>query len=178
MSMRARRDWNLGAGTAASPDQGGWPAYPPPSESAGSYPGVQASDRAGVPPHQPERGAPLRRSPRGRRNWHALLPALTFVVGVTLGGALVGLPEWGQSDTGAPPSATPSPVTSSPAPTALSPTEACLAAGGDAAKAVDLLGQAAAAIRDLDASRLQQVLDEAQRLDAMIRAEVGRCRAG
>ncbi len=102
----------------------------------------------------------------GRRStwrWTSVLPALTFLVGLVLG---VGLGfAGGGSDSGsqALPTVAPSPrVTPSPVPGAIP--QACVEAAQESTKALALLRQGVRAIGDLDAQRLREVVDQAQRV--------------
>jgi hypothetical protein len=120
-------------------------------------------------------------APPRRRRWFLLVPAATFLVGLLLGALLVWVvqPTGPQSDDQ---TAEPTPegtLEPSPEPrTTPSPSvsEACLRAAGHATELVTLVRQAANALGDLDTLRLQEIVDDMERLDGEIRAAVDQCR--
>lgn len=113
-----------------------------------------------------------------------LLPALTFLVGLMLGGALVwvalpddggGIAGQGPSDAATAPSPEldPSPADPSAAATIA---QACVRAAEASIGVVDLVQDAATALSKLDAPRLQALVDEMEVLDEQIREDVRLCR--
>jgi hypothetical protein len=125
------------------------------------------------------------RSPSLHGRAFVLLPVLTFVAGMLLGGALVGV----ATDRGDPggnggatsPSRTASPqpsVTASADPDAIVVPGACAEAARNASQAVSLLRDAVAAIGELDAARLADILDDLEQLDRRIREDAAACRTG
>lgn len=119
--------------------------------------------------------------------WTWLLPVLTFLVGCVLGGVVVGAGAFdGDDETVASPSTTSSPTSGdaepSPTPNDLVITipESCLQAAEAASEASQQFDDVVAAVRDLDARRLQEVVDsvqqaqpEAQRLAEQCRSVAG-----
>lgn len=115
-----------------------------------------------------------------------LLPALTFLVGLALGGALVGVTSGsdevdgdanGPTVTSAP---TPEPAGPLPSPTGLlvRVPDPCLQAVDKAEVAYGVLDQAVAAARELDARRLQELVDQVQQERRQTEALVEACRVG
>lgn len=127
--------------------------------------------------------------PARRDKLFLLIPALTFLVGLLLGGALA----WVGSDMGdeggqAAPGGRPSPAASAPGnggdPAAAEPTDIrvtvpseCVDAAEQAQQVLDLAQQAASAIGDLDAQRLRSLVDEMETLEPSIRASASACQA-
>jgi len=121
-----------------------------------------------------------------RSTWTWLLPVLTFLVGCVLGGVVVAAGAFDDEQVAAP-SATSSPTPGgdgepSPTPSDLVVTipESCLQAAEAAAEASQQFDDVVAAVRDLDARRLQEIVDrvqqaqpEAQRLAEQCRSVAG-----
>ncbi len=119
----------------------------------------------------------------GRTWW--LLPALTFLVGLVLGGIVIGAVRSGDSSTTATPtpsatSTTPDPgasTTTAPAvATVVVPAE-CLQVADDSRGLVDLTQQAAAAVRDLDAAKLSDLVRQIDTAQTTLRQHADACRA-
>jgi hypothetical protein len=110
-----------------------------------------------------------------------ILPAATFIVGVLLGGGLVWLAlDGGSADGDGSTAPEPAPSTSTPAPSvpsdAIVVPGACTRAARGAGTTVSLLRDALTAITDLDAARLEDVLDELEVVDQQIREDLAECR--
>jgi len=117
-----------------------------------------------------------------------LLPVLTFLIGCALGGVVVGAGAFdGDDEQIAAPSTTSSPTPGDdrqPSPTpsdlVIRVPESCLQAAEAAAEASRQFDDVVAAVRDLDARRLQEIVDsvqqaqpEAQRLAEQCRSVAG-----
>jgi hypothetical protein len=124
------------------------------------------------------------RPPMDRR--FVVVPALTFLVGLALGAVLVwvGTSGPGGGDEEAAPSGTPS---ASPAEPTRSPgdgvsgvgrtvPEECTRAADSALQLAEILQDAVRALGDLDARRLQELVDRMEGLDQQIRADLQACR--
>lgn len=120
-------------------------------------------------------------APRG----FVLVPAGTFLLGLLLGAVLVwvavpggGTSAGGEQDptpgTTGGPAASPT-LRASPGPGTTIP-ESCVRSAESAATAVTLVRQAVTAVGDLDAARLQQIVDRIEQLDTQIREDVTSCR--
>lgn len=114
--------------------------------------------------------------------WTWLLPVLTFLVGCVLGGAVMAAGSFGGDDTDvAAPSVSASPgddasPTPSPDGVAVRVPQACLDAADQAATVSSQAEDAVAAVRDLDARRLQEVVDSFQRLEPEVQRLADECR--
>lgn len=122
------------------------------------------------------------RPPQRERSWlPALLPAITFLIGVALGGALIAVGTNAGGDDSAAPHSTAAPAPSGSASTSgdavVTVPGACLDAANQAEEAFSLLRGGVTAIRDLDARRLQELVDQLQKLDPQVRSLVDECRA-
>lgn len=121
-------------------------------------------------------------------SWTWLLPVLTFLVGCLLGGVVVAAGAFdGDDDQVAAPSTTSSPEPGDGAEPSPTPSdlvvrvpESCLRAAEAAAEASRQFDDVVAAVRDLDARRLQELVDrvqqaqpEAQRLAEQCRSVAG-----
>lgn len=112
-----------------------------------------------------------------------VLPALTFVLGVVLGGVFVGvgLVGGGAADDQSGPTATTGAPTSGNAGSEASPDTAvivpaaCAEAAGAVNKAVALIRKGAASVRDFQPKMLTQVLDDLEVLDPKLRELTRRC---
>lgn len=124
---------------------------------------------------------------RGGRSF-LLLPAATFVVGLVLGGLVMWLGSSGRDGAGEGepgPAATtaavgePSPA-ASPADRTVTVPGACVAAAERAQEVLDLAREAASAIAELDARRMQVLVNEMEDLEPVLRQSSQECqeRAG
>ncbi len=119
----------------------------------------------------------------GRTWW--LLPALTFLVGLVLGGVVIGALRSGDTSTTAPPTpSASSAVPDSSASTTTAPAVAtvvvpaeCLQVADDSRGLVDLTQQAAAAVRDLDAAKLSDLVRQIDTAQTTLRQHADACRA-
>jgi hypothetical protein len=144
----------------------------------GSGPGAT---RPPAPPGAP--GGPAGPSSASRSPWSWLLPALTFLVGCVLGGAVIAAGTSGDED------GTIASDTASQAPEQEEGTDAestdvvvrvpqsCLDAADAALVAAQQVDDAVAAVGDLDARRLQEIVDEVQQLQPDVRESAERCRS-
>lgn len=114
------------------------------------------------------------------QRWSVLLPALTFLVGLALGAAVVGVAstsddgvEGPSAQQSAAPAADPSPT---PSDLVLTVPASCVEAADKAELAFNVLQDAASAVRDLDARRLAEVVDLAQSEQAEVDRLVTMCR--
>lgn len=114
--------------------------------------------------------------------WTWLLPVLTFLVGCLLGGAVIAAGAFGGDDTDlATPTASPSPGDdASPEPSpdgvAVRVPQACLDAADQAATVTSQAQDAVAAVRDLNARRLQEIVDSFQQLEPEVQRLADECR--
>lgn len=119
------------------------------------------------------------RAVAGRRQGRSLgLAAAAFAVGLLLGA--VGWAVAGEDDTPAPPAAT-APETTSPAesdPAALETTVAasCVRSARLAEEVLGLAEEAIGAIAELDARRLQELVNSMQQREPELREQAARCR--
>ena len=115
--------------------------------------------------------------PRWRR-WSVLLPALTFLVGLALGAAVLGATT-AEDDEGALPAGPTSTATPTPPQDGLlvRVPAACLEAAERAEQAYALVEQGVTAARELDARGLADLVDEVQRQRPEVQARVDACRA-
>ena len=114
------------------------------------------------------------------RRWFWLVPAVTFLVGLVLGGAVIAATKDG-TDNGGAPSAAPT-VTTSPSPT-ITPTDrtitvpaSCERAVERARTAMNTTGEAVQALRDLNTARLQRLLDQLQDAQREVERLAEQCR--
>ncbi len=120
---------------------------------------------------------------RGRWAW--LLPTLTFLLGLALGAALLGLPRLGDDSAGSTsPDARATPAAPTPEATpdpqveaATARARACLRVAERGDEIGNTFGDAVAAIRDLNASALQDVLDRAEQQQRQLTPDVEACRS-
>ena len=114
-----------------------------------------------------------------------LLPALTFLAGCLLGGLIVGVGTFGDGDGDG--TAAPAP-TSAPADGADDPEDApgdlvvrvpesCLRAADGATEATGQVDDVVAAVRDLDARRLQEIVDRIQQVQPEVQRLAEQCRS-
>lgn len=123
--------------------------------------------------------------------WTWLLPVLTFLLGCVLGGVVIAAGISGDTDDSvAAPEQTAEPGPSGedgaagdpsaepePEETVVRVPESCLAAADAAVVASNRLGDVVAAVRDLDARRLQEVVDEVQQKQPQVQELAERCRS-
>lgn len=112
----------------------------------------------------------------GWRRWAALLPAVAFVAGLLLGGAVVGAAT---RDTGSGGAVAPSPSPSATAagrPAGPPPPGACVQAADRADSAYATLERASKAATNLDAAALADVLGQVQQQRPEVQALVQQCR--
>lgn len=116
------------------------------------------------------------------KQWSVLLPALTFLVGLALGAAVLGIAQTTDEGVEGPtaggsaaPDASPSPSPTSSDLTVVVPAT-CVEAAEKAELAFDVLQDAASAVRDLDARRLAEVVDLAQSEQPEVDRLVSACR--
>lgn len=132
-----------------------------------------------------DRGAQPRSEGSGGppRGW--LLPVVTFVLGALIGVALMGLARSGSGDDQAkesPPAGSTASSAASPSQSPLTTTavvvpSACLAIADQAQELQGLMTTAATAARDLDASKLSDMVRQVGQVQAQIRASTADCRA-
>lgn len=121
-----------------------------------------------------------RPTPR-RDNRFFLVPALTFLIGLALGGVLVWVGDVGAGTGGEDSQAQPSQTTSAPDPQATTPDVtvtvpgSCVEAAERSQEVLDLANQAARAIGDLDARELQEIVAQMQDLEPVVRDAATRC---
>lgn len=116
----------------------------------------------------------------GSRFW--VVPALTFLIGVVLGGAVIWATQTGGgggAEAGGASSTTTSTSTStttgSPDTTITVPGE-CLQVADDSQKLLGLVNDAVGAVRDLDASKLSDVVQQMRDAQEALRASTSACR--
>ncbi len=105
-----------------------------------------------------------------------MLPAVTFLLGLLLGAVVVAASGDDEDQTAAPaaPSAVPTP--SAEGQLTVRVPGPCLRAADEAEQAYAVLEQGVAAARDLDARRLQELVDTVQRERPQVEALVRACR--
>ncbi len=120
-------------------------------------------------------------------SWTWLLPALTFLAGVALAGAVFAVTNSGDdqgvlADPGG--SASPASPATSASPTSPPPTDlvvtvpqSCLDAADGVSRVSQEVRGAVEAVRDLDARRLQEIVDRIQALQPEVQAFADTCRA-
>ncbi|HEY6744352.1 MAG TPA: hypothetical protein VI357_01410 [Mycobacteriales bacterium] len=122
---------------------------------------------------------PERRSPVRRLFW--IIPVLTFVVGLLLGGGVIaaskadgddGTASTAQDRSGAGPTASPLPSGDA----TITVPASCADGLDRAERAFEAADAGLAALRDLDTAKVRQVLDELQRLRPEITRLAGACR--
>jgi hypothetical protein len=113
------------------------------------------------------------------RSWLWLAPALTFVAGLLLGWLLLGgSPTDAGPQVGAPAPSTISPAPSAPASDALARVpEPCLALADQTETAFAVFDRAVDAVRQLDARRLQEAVDDVQVLRPQAQDLAAQCRS-
>lgn len=122
----------------------------------------------------------------GRQAWW--IPAATFVVGLVLGGGVIAATQSGGDaqaggDTSSSPSASDSPSSPTDSPSPSGPADAvltvpgeCLQIAEDSQEVLDLVNDAVAAARDLDASALSDVVREIQAGQESLNEQTTLCR--
>lgn len=118
------------------------------------------------------------------RQWGWLIPGVTFLVGIVLGGAVVFAQQSGpdtaspSTGTGTPSSsatATSSDAASSPVAVVRVP-QACLSVADDSQALVDVAGRAVTAARDLDAAALATAVRQLDAAQKVVSASASACR--
>ncbi len=114
--------------------------------------------------------------------WTWLLPALTFVAGVALAGAVFAVTDSGNdsgTEADARASASPASPTPLPSPAGLVVTvpQSCLDAADGVTRTSQEVRGAVDAVRDLDARRLQEIVDRIQALQPQVQELANSCRA-
>ncbi len=122
---------------------------------------------------------------RGRSALYWLVPALTFLVGLALGAVVTAATtgDDGPAETLPPVAATPSPARTPSSPAPATPTDdativvpaACIRTAQNAQEAVALMRRSVEAARDLDAARLQQIVDQMEALQPRIQESATTC---
>lgn len=121
---------------------------------------------------------------RQQRWWPWLVPAVTFAIGVALGAVVVAVGNSGgsgSSDMAAPGgSGVPTPVATSTTPhppATITVPGKCLQVADDSQQLLDLASQAATAARDLDASRLSDVVAKMGVVQSTLRTNAEACKS-
>jgi hypothetical protein len=111
-----------------------------------------------------------------------LLPAITFVVGVALGAVVIGVTGTGSGPTSSPtPPANSRPATTTGTPSAsatavtVTVPEPCLRLADDSRNVLALVDDAAAAARDLDASKLSGIVRQLQAAQSTLKDRAAAC---
>lgn len=136
-------------------------------------------------PRDPRTGADGRR-PRGSGLFW-LVPALTFLVGLLVGGVVIGLTgigddlttggaEQGDAGTAQQPAPTDSPGAPGSGDRTVTVPGECIEAAERSEEALALTREAAQALGDLDPRRVQEIVDRLQDLDPEIRSLAAECR--
>ncbi len=116
----------------------------------------------------------------GGRRWSVLLPAVTFLVGLALGAVVVGVAVDSSDDNGqgtvAASTATGPGTAPSPSGLVVRVPQPCLQVADQAQVAFGILQDAAAAARELDARRLQELVNQAQQERDRTQALISACR--
>ncbi|MEO7421987.1 MAG: hypothetical protein ABIU87_06285 [Ornithinibacter sp.] len=122
---------------------------------------------------------------KGRNSWW--IPAATFLVGLVLGGGVIAATTSGgdtvaggdtssSPSTGASTGPTGSPSPSGPADAVVTVPGECLQVAEDSQKVLDLVNDAVAAVRDLDASALSDVVRKIQSSQEALSQQTTACR--
>lgn len=115
---------------------------------------------------------------RGGGWWFAVIPALTLLVGLVLGGLLVGITDVGSQTPQAEPTTTSTPSPGDPTATrdvAVVVPQECLEAAETVQEAAELIRDGASAIREFRPDELITLLDELEDLDALAREQATAC---
>lgn len=107
-----------------------------------------------------------------------LVPAITFLLGLVLGGVLIGVADLGADGSDGTQEAAPAPTTASATPSddvTVTVPRACLDVAERTEEVLDLVQRAAAAIGDLDARELGTIVDEMQTLEPEVRENAAAC---
>jgi hypothetical protein len=123
-----------------------------------------------------------RARPSGTAPWvFRAVPAVTFLVGLLLGGFVVGVGlDRGGSDPGEPGPTATTPEGTGPAPTSAATVvvpSACMDAADEIEAAITLIRDGVGAVRDFQPEELVRVLDELEELEARARDLAARCSA-
>jgi hypothetical protein len=131
-------------------------------------------------------------APRSSSTWSWLLPVLTFLLGCLLGGVVIAAGASGDvEEVAAAPEATTAPGEAGAEDGTADETEtepesedvevqvpeSCLAAADGAVVAANRIDNVVEAVRDLDAQRLQELVDEVQEQQPRVRELAERCRS-
>ena len=123
------------------------------------------------------------RRARGALYW--LVPALTFLIGLGLGAAVIAVTgDDGAREGASPPAVSPSPTPTPGSPQPTTPTgdativipAACIRTAEGAEQAAGLMRRAVEAARDLNAARLQEIVDQFESLQPEIQESAEACR--
>lgn len=116
---------------------------------------------------------------RGVRWMLSLLPVATFLIGVLLGGLIIGVgfdsDSDGADEAGSSASEEPSDVEPSAPDTTVTVPAACRKAAEQVDKAVGLLRDGAAAVRDFQPEKLTEILNELEDVDRRLRELSPQC---
>lgn len=109
--------------------------------------------------------------------WFAVIPALTLLVGLVLGGLIVGVTDVGSAPGSKPTTiSTPSPADPSASEdVAVVVPQECLEAAETVQEATELIRDGASAIREFRPDELITLLDELEDLDAVAREQATAC---
>jgi len=118
----------------------------------------------------------------GSSRWSWLLPVLTFLAGCLLGGVVVAAGAPDDADGRAVPQASaPGAAEAAPSPSpsdlVVRVPEACLAAADSAQEFTRQVDDVVLAVRDLDARRLQEIVDQVQQSQPELRRLAEQCRS-
>ncbi len=141
-------------------------------------PGQPDSGRAPSDQEATEAVPGPRRAMVGSRWW--LLPTVSFVAGLVLGGLLIAVVERGdtpEATAGPAPTSLPATTTSAPDQAPGSASDPCLEASDLAERLAALVREGVQTLGQLDAVRTQEALDQIERLEPQIEAKAGECRA-
>lgn len=108
--------------------------------------------------------------------WFVVVPAITLLVGLVLGGLIVGVAHDGSKSPDVGPSATPTPADpSASSDVAVVVPQECLQAAETVQRATELIRDGVAAIRDFRPDELITLLDQLEDLDAEAREQAAAC---
>lgn len=116
-------------------------------------------------------------APRRDRRF-LLVPAITFLLGLVLGGVLIGVANLGPDGADGTGEAAPAPATSSATPTddvTVTVPRPCVDVAERSEEVLDLVQRAAAAVGDLNARELGTIVDEMQALEPEVRENAAAC---
>jgi hypothetical protein len=154
------------------------PSEPPERTAPSESPAGSMTPLAG-----PDPTGPTRSRMSGSRFW--LIPALTFLVGVALGGVVVAVSNGGGEDTGSSTATSETAATSAPttstetsgrAPATVTVPGPCLQLADDSDVLLEQVNQVAEAARDLDAERLSELVRDLQQSRDLLQEDSQACR--